>query len=61
MPCHVTVVARGPDPAVAYKNVGVENTATYVLTFGQMAVSWFEDTSALEAPLSYAEFRFSVA
>jgi len=58
-PCHVTVVARGPDPAAAYNNVGVENTATYVLTFGQMAVSWFEDTSALEAPLSYAEVRFS--
>ena len=58
-PCHVTVVARGPDPAVAYKNVGVENTATYVLTFGQMAVSWFKDTDALEAPLSYAEVRFS--
>ena len=58
-PCHVTVVARGPDPAAAYKNVGVENTATYVLNFGQMAVSWFKDTNALEAPLSYAEVRFS--
>jgi GH35 family endo-1,4-beta-xylanase len=58
-PCHVTVVARGPDPAPAYKNVGVENTATYVLSFGQMAVSWFKDTDALEAPLSYAEVRFS--
>ena len=58
-PCHVTVIARGPDPAAAYKNVGVENTATYILTFGQMAVSWFKDTNALEAPLSYAEVRFS--
>lgn len=58
-PCHVTVVARGPDPAAAYKNVGVENTATYILTFGQLAVSWFKDTNALEAPLSYAEVRFS--
>ena len=58
-PCHVTVVARGPDPAAAYKNVGVENTATYVLNFGQMTVSWFKDTAALEAPLSYAEVRFS--
>ena len=58
-PCNVTVMARGPDPAAAYKNVGVENTATYILTFGQMAVSWFKDTAALEAPLSYAEVRFS--
>ena len=58
-PCHVTVVARGPDPAAAYKNVGVENTATYVLNFGQMSVSWIADTAALEAPLSYAEVRFS--
>lgn len=58
-PCHVTVKARGPDPAPAYKNVGVENTATYVLSFGKMAVSWFENTAALEAPLSYAEVRFS--
>lgn len=58
-PCHVTVVARGPDPAAAYKNVGVENTATYVLTFGQMAVSWFKDSNTLQAPLSYAEVRFS--
>jgi GH35 family endo-1,4-beta-xylanase len=58
-PCHVTVTARGPDPAAAYKNVGVENTATFVLSFGQMAVSWFKDTNALEAPLSYAEVRFS--
>ena len=58
-PCHVTVVARGPDPAAVYKNVGVENTATYVLNFGQMTVSWIKDTAALEAPLSYAEVRFS--
>jgi hypothetical protein len=58
-PCHVTVVARGPDPAPAYKNVGVENTATYVLSFGQMTVSWFKDTGSLEAPLSHAEVRFS--
>lgn len=58
-PCHVTVVARGPDPAAAYKSVGVENTATFVLSFGQMAVSWFKDTNALQAPLSYAEVRFS--
>ncbi|WP_046116028.1 endo-1,4-beta-xylanase [Aquincola tertiaricarbonis] len=58
-PCHVTVTARGADPAPAYKNVGVENTATYVLSFGQMSVSWFGDTNALEAPLSHAEVRFS--
>ncbi len=58
-PCHVTVVARGPDPAAAYKNVGVENTATYVLNFGQMTVSWIKDTAALAAPLSYADVRFS--
>ena len=58
-PCDVTVVARGPAPAVAYANVGVENTATYVLSFGQMAVSWFNNTNTLEAPLSYAEVRFS--
>lgn len=58
-PCHVTVKARGPDPVEAYKRAGVENTATYVLSFGNMAVSWFENTAALEAPLSYAEVRFS--
>jgi hypothetical protein len=59
-PCHVTVTARGPDPAPAYKNVGVENTATFVLSFGQMTVSWVKDgANALEAPLSYAEVRFS--
>jgi len=58
-PCHVTVVARGPDPAAAYKNVGVENTATYVLNFGQMTVSWIKDTAALAAPLAYADVRFS--
>lgn len=58
-PCHATVVARGPDPAPAYKAVGVENTATFVLSFGQMAVSWFKDTSALQAPLAYADVRFS--
>ncbi|MBQ1764834.1 MAG: endo-1,4-beta-xylanase [Aquincola sp.] len=58
-PCHVTVTARGPDPAPAYKNVGVENTATYVLSFGHMAVSWFQDANTLEQPLSYAEVRFS--
>ncbi len=58
-PCHVTVVAKGPDPAAAYMSVGVENTATYVLNFGQMAVSWIKDTSALAAPLSYADVRFS--
>lgn len=58
-PCHVTVTARGPAPAAAYRNVGVENTATYVLSFGQMAVSWMDAPNALEAPLSYAEVRFS--
>ncbi|NUZ04646.1 endo-1,4-beta-xylanase [Schlegelella sp. ID0723] len=58
-PCHVTVTARGPDPAPAYKAVGVENTATYVLSFGQMSVSWFDASNSLEAPLSYAEVRFS--
>lgn len=58
-PCHVTVTARGPDPAPAYKNVGVENTATFVLSFGHIAVSWFADTDAMEAPLSHAEVRFS--
>jgi GH35 family endo-1,4-beta-xylanase len=58
-PCHVTVTARGPAPAAAYANVGVENTATYVLSFGQMTVSWIDAPNALEAPLSYAEVRFS--
>lgn len=58
-PCHVTVTARGPAPAAAYRNVGVENTATFVLSFGQMAVSWMDAPNALEAPLSYAEVRFS--
>ncbi len=58
-PCHVTVKARGADPAAAYKSAGVENTATFVLSFGKMAVSWFENTAALKAPFSYAEVRFS--
>jgi hypothetical protein len=58
-PCHVTVKARGPDPAPAYQSAGVENTATYVLSFGKMAVSWFENTAALKAPFAYAEVRFS--
>lgn len=58
-PCNVTVKARGADPAPAYQNVGVENTATYVLSFGNMAVSWFENTASLAAPHSYAEVRFS--
>jgi GH35 family endo-1,4-beta-xylanase len=58
-PCHVTVTARGPAPAAAYRNVGVENTATYVLSFGQMTVSWMDAPNALEAPLSFAEVRFS--
>lgn len=58
-PCHVTVTARGPAPAAAYRAVGVENTATYVLSFGQMSVSWMDSPNALEAPLSYAEVRFS--
>jgi GH35 family endo-1,4-beta-xylanase len=58
-PCHVTVTARGPAPAAAYRNVGVENTATFVLSFGQMTVSWMDAPNALEAPLSYAEVRFS--
>lgn len=58
-PCHVTVKARGPEPAVAYRNLGVENTATFMLSFGNMAVSWFENTAALQAPYAYAEVRFS--
>jgi GH35 family endo-1,4-beta-xylanase len=58
-PCHVTVVARGPEPAAAYRNVGVENTATWVVSFGNMALSWSTDTNTLESPLSYAEVRFS--
>lgn len=58
-PCHVTVTARGPAPAEAYRNVGVENTATFILSFGKMAVGWVEAANALEAPLSYAEVRFS--
>lgn len=58
-PCHVTVTARGPAPAAAYRNVGVENTATFVLSFGQMAVAWMDAPNALAAPLSYAEVRFS--
>jgi hypothetical protein len=58
-PCHVTVTARGPAPAAAYATVGVENTATYVLSFGQMSVSWVDAPNALEAPLSYADVRFS--
>jgi hypothetical protein len=37
----------------------VENTATYVLSFGQMSVSWMDAPNALEAPLSFAEVRFS--
>jgi hypothetical protein len=58
-PCHVTVTARGPAPAAAYRDVGVENTATFVLSFGQMTVAWMDAPNALEAPLSYAEVRFS--
>lgn len=58
-PCHVTVTARGPDPAPAYRNVGVENTATFVLSFGHMAVSWFPSTDAIAAPYAFAEVRFS--
>lgn len=58
-PCHVTVKAKGPDPAPAWKNVGVENTATFVLSFGKMAVSWFPDTDAMAAPYAFAEVRFS--
>jgi len=58
-PCHVTVTARGPEPAAAYRSVGVENTATFVLSFGQMAVSWMNASNSLESPLSYAEVRFS--
>jgi GH35 family endo-1,4-beta-xylanase len=58
-PCHVTVTARGPAPAAAYREVGVENTATYVLSFGQMAVSWMDALNALAAPLSFGEVRFS--
>ncbi len=58
-PCHVTVTARGPAPAAAYAAVGVENTAVFVVSFGHMTVSWMDATNALEAPLSYAEVRFS--
>ena len=54
-PCHVTVTARGPAPATAH----VENTATFVLSFGKMTVGWMDAANALEAPLSYAEVRFS--
>ncbi|MBL0727240.1 endo-1,4-beta-xylanase [Piscinibacter sp. HJYY11] len=58
-PCHVTVTARGPAPAAAYRDVGVENTATFVLSFGHMTVSWMDAPNSLAAPLSYAEVRFS--
>jgi len=58
-PCHVTVTARGPAPAEAYRAAGVENTATFVLSFGKMAVGWMDAANTLEAPLSYAEVRFS--
>lgn len=58
-PCHVTVTARGPAPAAAYRNVGVENTATFVLSFGHMTVGWMDAPNALAAPLAYAEVRFS--
>jgi GH35 family endo-1,4-beta-xylanase len=58
-PCIVTVKAKGTDPVPAYKNVGVENTATFVLSFGHMAVSWFPDTAAMAAPYAFAEVRFS--
>jgi len=54
-PCHVTVSARGPAPATTY----AENTATFVLSFGKMTVGWMDAANALEAPLSYAEVRFS--
>lgn len=58
-PCHVTVTARGPAPAAAWRDVGVENTATWVLSFGHMTVSWMDAANALQAPLAYAEVRFS--
>jgi GH35 family endo-1,4-beta-xylanase len=58
-PCHVTVTARGPAPAAAYRDVGVENTATFVLSFGKMAVGWMDAPNALAGGLSYAEVRFS--
>ncbi|WP_019655190.1 endo-1,4-beta-xylanase [Variovorax atrisoli] len=54
-PCHVTVTARGPAPATA----SVENTATFVLSFGKMTVGWMDAANALEAPFSYADVRFS--
>ncbi|QFZ84788.1 hypothetical protein GFK26_19475 [Variovorax paradoxus] len=54
-PCHVTVTARGPAPATA----SAENTATFVLSFGKMTVGWMDAANALEAPLSYADVRFS--
>jgi len=50
-PCHVTVKA--------YKTSNPKNAATYKLTFGQMAVSWYKDTGALEESLAYADVRFS--
>lgn len=58
-PCHVTVTARGPAPAPKYRDVGVDNTATFVLSFGHMTVSWMDAPNSLAAPLSYAEVRFS--
>jgi GH35 family endo-1,4-beta-xylanase len=58
-PCQVTVKARGPDPAPAYRNVGVENTATFRMSFGKMAVAWHENAAALAAPYAYADVRFS--
>ncbi|SIQ51113.1 endo-1,4-beta-xylanase [Pseudacidovorax sp. RU35E] len=54
-PCHVTVTARGAAPATT----AVENTATFVLSFGKMTVGWMDAANALEAPYSYAEVRFS--
>lgn len=54
-PCHVTVTARGPTPTTT----AVENTATFVVSFGKMTVGWMDAYNALEAPLSYADVRFS--
>lgn len=58
-PCNVTVKAKGPDAAPGYSGVGVDNTATYILSFGKMAVSWHENAAALAAPYAYADVRFS--
>ena len=49
-PCHVTVYA--------HKSSNSKNTATYKLSLGQMAVSRYKDTSAIDSSLSYVDVRF---